>query len=408
MITNNALRNRSWLTPRGRSTSLALLFVVAAGLAAPRPAGAQSVADILTFLVTNQGVQTGSVERDREAALATSATISRALLANLATLPVATSSSGFLYRLNPELGTVERATQNFGPFFIERAMTAGKGQVSVGATFQQFRFTSLDGHDLRDGTLVTTANQFVDESAPFDVDRLTLDMAASVATLYGNVGVTDYLEVGVAAPMIALVVDGSRINTYRGRTFTQASAHARAIGLADIVLRTKFTAYRESGAALAGAVDLRLPTGRDEDLLGTGNSSVRFSAIGSLERGRFSSHANAGVTVGGLATELTYGGALAVAATGRVTILGELVGRLIDSAGGIVPVTAPHPTLREVETIRLTADGSRLSMISAAPGVKWNLSDTWVLSANISIPLTKGGLKAPFTPFVGLDYAIGR
>jgi hypothetical protein len=388
--------------------SIAAMIATAAALAVPRAAGAQSVTDILTFLVTNQGVQTGSVERDREAALATSATISRALLASLATLPVATSSSGFVYRLNPELGTVERATQNFGPFFVERAMTAGKGQVSIGATFQQFRFTSLDGHDLRDGSLVTTANQFADENAPFDVDQLTLAISASVATLYGNVGITDFLEVGVAAPMVSLLVDGTRINTYRGRTFTQASAHARALGLADVVLRTKFTPYRENGAALAGAIDLRLPTGRNEDLLGAGSRSVRFSAIGSLENGRFSSHANAGVTVGGLATELTYGGALAVAATGRLTLIGEFVGRLLDSAGGIVPVVAPHPTLRGVETIRLTADGSRLNMISAAPGVKWNLSDTWVLSASVSIPLTKGGLTAPFTPFVGLDYAIGR
>ena len=39
----------------------------------------QTVADVLTFLVTNQSVATGSVERDRDAALATSDTISRAL-----------------------------------------------------------------------------------------------------------------------------------------------------------------------------------------------------------------------------------------------------------------------------------------------------------------------------------------
>jgi hypothetical protein len=388
--------------------SIGAALATAALLCATPAAQAQSVADVLTFLVTNQGVQTGSVERDREAALATSNTISRALLANLATLPVATSSSGFLYRLNPELGTVERATQNFGPFFVERALTAGKGQVSFGATFQQLRFTSLDGHDLRDGSLITTANQFVDESEPFDVDRLTLDINASVATLYGNVGVTDRLEIGVAAPMVALVVDGSRINTYRGRTFTQATAHARSVGLADLVVRTKFTPYRENGAAVAAAIDLRLPTGRSEDLLGAGSRSVRFAAIGSLESGRFSSHANAGITVGGLATELTYGGALAVAATERVTVIGEIIGRLLDSSGGIVPVIASHPTLLDVETIRLTSDSSRLSMIVAAPGVKWNLSQTWVLSANVSIPLTKGGLTAPFTPFVGLDYAIGR
>ena len=144
-------------------------------------------------------VVTGDFERDRTAAEATSETISRAILANLATLPVATSSSGFLYRLNPELGTVERATQSFGPFFVERALTAGRHQASIGLTFQQLRFESLDGRTLRNGSLVTTANQFVDEAAPFDVDRLTLNIDARIATLYGNVGVTDRLEVGFAA-----------------------------------------------------------------------------------------------------------------------------------------------------------------------------------------------------------------
>ena len=116
-------------------------------------ASAQSVTDVLTFLVTNQSVSTGSVERDREAAQATSTTISRALAANLATLPVTSSSGSFVYRLNPELGTVERATQSFGPFFTERALSAGRGQASFGLTLQQLHFTSLDGRNLRDGSL---------------------------------------------------------------------------------------------------------------------------------------------------------------------------------------------------------------------------------------------------------------
>src|SRR2546428_13453325 len=48
-----------------------MMLIVAIGLASPRLAGAQTVADVLTFLVTNQSVQTGSVDRDRDAARAT-------------------------------------------------------------------------------------------------------------------------------------------------------------------------------------------------------------------------------------------------------------------------------------------------------------------------------------------------
>ncbi len=386
------------------------LLALASGavLLVSTPAHAQTVSDILTFLLTNQSVPTGSIERDRVAAQATTDTISRALLANIATLPVASSSSAFSYRLNPELGTVERSTDTFGPFFVERAQTAGRGQASAGVTFQHLRFTSLDGRSLRDGTFVTTANKFTDETTAFDVDTLTLNIDASVATVYGNVGVTDRLEIGAAVPFVRLGIDGTRIDTYRGRQFTQATASAEAVGVADVVARGKYTLYHEDGDGLAAAVDVRFPTGREVDLLGAGTTSVKFSGIGSIERGAFAAHVNGGVALGGLAREFTYNGAVEVAATSRTTIIGELLGRTIDSPGHIVQIAAPNPTIAGVETLRLAPDASMLHMVTLVPGLKWNLSSTWILAANVSIPLTTGGLTAPITPFVGLDYTIGR
>ena len=181
-----------------------LFTVIACVLMGAPPASAQSVSDILLFLLTNESVPTGSAARDRAAAAATGDTISRALITSLATLPVPTSSSGFVYRLNPELGTVERRTSGFGPSFVERAQPVGRGQASFGITFQHLRIDSLDGRNLRDGSFVTTANEFPDEAAPFDVDQLTLAVDASIATLYGGVGVTDRLEVGFAAPLVQL------------------------------------------------------------------------------------------------------------------------------------------------------------------------------------------------------------
>src|SRR4029077_1294620 len=91
---------------------------------------------------------------------------------------------------------------------------AGRNQVSYGLAFQYLRFDSLDGKNLRDGTLVTTANKFTDEAAPFDADHLTLNIDASVATLYGSVGITDRLDVSVLVPMVSLQVSGSRLDNY--------------------------------------------------------------------------------------------------------------------------------------------------------------------------------------------------
>jgi hypothetical protein len=353
--------------------------------------------------LTIQSVQTGSVERDRVAAQATTDTISRALLANIATLPVPTSSSGFVYQLNPELGTVERATKTFGPFFVERAQTAGRGQASAGVTFEHLRFTSLDGRSRRDGTFVTTANKFTDETTPFDVDQLTLNIDASVATFYGNVGVTDRLEVGVAAPFVRLSVAGARVDTYRGRQFTQATASAEAVGLADIIARAKYTLYHAEGDGVAAAVDFRLPTGREEDLLGAGSAAVKFSGIGSIERGPLAAHVNGGVSFGGLARELAYDAAIEVAATAKTTIIGELLGRTIDSPGHIVQVSAPNPPSPASSAAGWRRITRCCRFFTFVPGFKWNLSSTWILAANVSIPLTSGGLNADYTVYrVGL------
>jgi len=384
-----------------------IAVMVALGWGVASQARGQTVSDVLRLLVTNQGVDTGSVERDRAAAQATSDTISRALRANLATIPVTTSSGGFVYRLNQDLGTVERASRSFGPSFVERALIAGPNHSSIGLSVQHLRFDALDGHNLRDGSLLTTANQFTDESTPFDVDQLTLNIDASIATLYGSVGVGDRVELGFAAPLVALRLDGTRVNLYRGRTFTQARASVTSIGLADLVIRAKATLYADGAAGIAGAVDVRIPTGSEENLLGAGSTSVKFSAFGSIDGGPISTDLNLGVSLGGLARELSYGGAAALAAGPRVTLTAELLGRWIDAPSGIVPIAAPHPTLAGVQTIRLLPGSDHLSTVTLVPGLKWNATGTWVVVANVGVPLTSRGLTSRLAPFVGLDYAFG-
>ena len=97
--------------------------------------------------------------------------------------------------------------------------------------------------------------------------------------------------------------------------------------------------------------------------------------------------------------------ALEVAAAQRFTVIGEVLGRWIDTPGHIVPESSPNQSLPGVETVRLVPDTSTLRTLTAVPGIKWNVSDTWVLAANVTVPLTSSGLTTAVTPFVGLDYA---
>ncbi|MPZ21647.1 MAG: hypothetical protein GEV06_27715 [Luteitalea sp.] len=373
----------------------------------PRAAAAQeTIQEILSFLLTTQSIPTDDFVKDTEAADATRDTISRALLVELAALPLGSSSAGFAYRFNPSLGTVERASASFGPFFTERAETIGRGHGEFGVAFRHASFDQLDGKDLRDGTLVTTANRFSDEERPFDVETLSLRLRSSATTVFASYGVTPRLDLGAAVPIVQLRVDGERVDTYRGRVFVQSRASAYATGLGDIALRAKYQVVRQRAGGIAVAADLRLPTGREEDLLGAGDAAVKLFMIGSLEGHRMTGHANVGYTAGGAASETTYGVAGTVAATPRLTLIGELLGRSTAGLGSIAEAAAQHPSLLGVETIRLVADESRTRQAFAIAGIKWNLGRSWLLTTNVLIPMTTGGLTAKVVPTIAVEYAL--
>jgi hypothetical protein len=389
---------------RGLLLTLALILPSHAFAQAP----ISTVQDIVGFLVTNRGVETSDFDKDREAAEATGATLTRALLSAIAQLPIGNSSSGFTYRLNPSLGTVERASETFGPFFIERTLTSGAGQASFGITMRYASFSSLDGNDLRDGQFVIAANRFRDEAAPFDVETLTLNIATRTATVFGSVGLTDRLDLSAAVPIVSLDVSGSRINTYRGTSLPQARATATTSGLGDVAVRSKYRFTPDGPAGGAAAVEVRLPTGREEDLLGAGALALRFMGIGSAEVGPTSVHGNLAVGTGGFGREVSYGGAVTVAVTPRVTVVGELLARRIAGAQRIGAIVAPHPRVVGVDTTRLMPDTEDPTSAAAVAGFKWNVGRTWLLHANLLMPIGDRGLTARFTPTIALDYSFAQ
>ena len=391
---------------RAFATLLATLLTLPASAVAQTEQA--TVQDVLGFLVTNRGVETGDFDKDREAAAATSATLTRALLSAIAQLPISTSSSGFSYRLNPTLGTVERTSETFGPFFTERSVTSGAGQAAFGITFQYASFQGLDGYDLTEGTFVTTANQFRDESEPFDVETLTLEITTRTTTVFGSVGITDRLDLAAAVPLVSLAINGSRINTYRGASLLQARARAETFGLADIAVRSKYRLTPDGNANAAAAVEVRLPSGREEDLLGAGELALRVIGIGSAEMGGTSVHGNVAVGSGGLGRELSVSGALAHAATPHLTLVGELLARRAAGTQQIAAVIAPHPRIAGVETTRLMPTGDDQMSAVVVAGFKWNVAGTWLLQGNVLIPLTERGLTTRYTPMIALDYAFTR
>jgi hypothetical protein len=391
--------------PLRRALQLAIWVL----LSAARPAFAQqSMTDVMTFLLTNRSIETGDFVRDEQAAVETRDVLARFLTLEIGTVPVSSSSGGFTYRLDPTLGAVVRSSDSFGPFFAERSLTAGRSQASFGIGYRTNTFDNIDGRDLLDGTLISTASILRGESAPFDIETVALRIRTDTLTVTANYGVTDRFDIGGAIPFVRVALRGQRVDTYRGRALLQASGSGSALGLGDVVVRAKYNVFRDGGSGLAVAGEARLPTGNEENLLGTGRSSLTPRLIGSYERDRVGFHGELGYSFREASNTFGYAAAVTVVAAPRLTIVGELSGLRLGGLGRLAETTQPHPGLVGVETIRLTGVEETTDRLLAVAGVKWNIVDTWLVTANVRRPLTDVGLNADWVPTITLDYSFGR
>ena len=389
--------------PRRTLLAACLLSAVAAGSAE----GQQSITDVLSFLVTNRSIATDDFVRDEQAALATRDTIANLLVLELATLP-SSSAGGFSYRLDPTLGLMIRSSDSFGPLFTERSLASGRGHASFGVSYRSTTFDNIAGRDLRDGTLVSTASILRGASEPFDIETVSLRIRTDTMTLTGSYGISDRFDVSAGIPFIRLTLRGERVDTYRGRELLQAAGSASAAGLGDVVLRAKYNVVRAGASGFAVGGEARLPTGREEDLLGAGRASFTPRAIGSYERDRVGLHGEVGYSFRGVSEALAYAGAVTVAAVPRFTFVGEVLGRRLDGIGQLAETTEPHPRLAGVDTIRLTGSEQTTDRIVVVGGFKWNVASTWLLTANVLRPITTVGLNARWVPSVTFDYWFGR
>lgn len=393
----------------GRVAIAFMAFMLYAA-AFPSPARAQqTLTSALSFLLTNRSIPTGDFARDEAAAIATRDTISTFLRSELTTLPVTSSASGFTYRIDPALGGVPvRSTGTFGSFFTERSLTIGRLQFSVAATYQGMSFDEIDGRSLRDGTLRATASRLTSDQVPFDVETVTMRIHTDTITVAANYGVTERLEVGAALPLERLTLTGQRVDTYRGTPLLQASVSANASGAGDLVVRGKLNLLQRGAAGMAVGAEGRLPTGNSANLLGSGETTVKPRFMLSMETSRIAVDSNVGYVFGGISDELDYSAAVTNAGAHKITIVGELAGRRLNSTGRLIEVISRHPVLAGVETVRLSAVEQATNKVMAVAGLKWNARATWLVTANVARSLTTSGLTARWMSTIGAEYAFGE
>lgn len=397
------------MTSRGRVVVGVAVFMVCS-TAVPSPAGAQqTITGALSFLLTNRSIPTGDFARDEAAAIATRDTIATFLRSELTTLPVTSSASGFTYHIDPALGGVPvRSTGTFGSFFTERSLTIGQFQFSLAATYQRVSFDEIDGRNLRDGTLRATASRLTSDQVPFDVETVAMRIHTDTLTVAANYGVTERLEVGAALPLERLTLTGERIDTYRGTPLLQAAVSANASGVGDLVVRGKLNLLQRGAAGVAVGAEGRLPTGNSTNLLGSGETALKPRLMLSMETSRIAVDSNVAYVFGGLSDEFDYNAAVTNPGAHKITVVGELAGRRLNSAGHLIEVISRHPVLAGVETVRLSAVEQTTNKVVAVAGVKWNARATWLVTANVARTLTRSGLTARWMSSIGAEYAFGE
>jgi hypothetical protein len=439
-------------------TTLAIALV--ALIMTPNGAWAQSMRDVLNdlfvfssgenplFLGGSAGVPGTEVHGDHfiPSETETNATLldffNNAIAANIGSFPLSStvSSETFVF-----VGGVPQPTSNsFGPIFAERAPTVGRGRLNAAVNYTRLRLNQIRGVDLDDVRLTFVHDDvdfpncdqiFGGDCSAFGVPQfendeidltLGLDLEVDLYALSVTYGLTDWLDVSVAVPVIDIELEGSSRASITPTTGEEVlhffggtpespileernRASERTTGIGDVAGRLKARLVQAETWSFGLLGEIRAPTGREEDFLGTGEVSARSLAILSGSFGGFSPHANAGYEfVGG---DLVQDEVELLA--GFDHRLADWVTLAVDFLGsfkvGDEKLAFPEPARIEApfpRTIRLTNIPSRRDdVVDGSLGFKFRTGGGLVVVTNVLVPLNEGGLRPSPTPTLGLEYS---
>ena len=266
-------------------------------------------------------------------------------------LPIISASAGYTYRYNPQLEIFERTSETLGPIFLERPDTLGRGKLNVNVSYQYVQFDEFDGRSIKrleapdrivieefdsaGNLLRRTANQL----------RYGLKIHSNIGSLSLTYGVLDNLDVNLLVPVIDTdfrvgVESQVREEQLPGQQgFSPApepprtgTTRGNAVGVGDILLRGKYQLPElQGGVRSAAGLQLRLPSGNENDFQGTGDFEASpFLYLSTFLWSRVEPHANLGVdlrTDGVERSQARYGLGADVDVTKRVGVSLAFLGR---------------------------------------------------------------------------------
>ena len=367
-----------------------------------------------------------------------------ALTSQLTAVPLPSPASGFTYKFDQATGTFVRSTTSFGPILADRAETIGRGRLAFGFTQQFFSFDHLDGVGLTNVPAVFRHDSFEAGGGRTDVVSTNNTIQASVSQFTGALtyGVTDRVDVSLAVPVVRTRLSLlSNANIHRIGTGSNLQIHyfrddlaiggygsshqffveGSAAGLGDLLVRTKATLMREGTRAMAAGLDLRLPTGDEQNLLGAGAAGVRPFAAFSTTIGRFGPHANLAYQWNGrsllagdvrnhieadLPDQFQYALGSDLNVNNRFSIVVDLLGQRLMNSPRLSTYTLQATGVAgsvDLPDIRFATDSFWTA--NGAVGFKANVATRVLVSFNLRFTLGNRGLTDRIAPLLGVEWA---
>ena len=201
----------------------------------------------------------------------------------------------------------------------------------------------------------------------------------------------------------------------------QFFAEGSAGGVGDLVVRMKTTIMREGTRALAAGLDVRVPTGDEQNLLGAGAAGLRPFAAFSSSYGPFGPHANVAYQWNGrsvlagdiragrksdLPDQFLYVLGSDLGVTQRFSIVFDVLGQRVLNSPRLTKYTLAatgQAGSAELPDIKF-ASGSYWAT-NGSLGFKANVAPKVLVNFNLRFNVGARGLSDRIAPLVGVEWA---
>jgi hypothetical protein len=396
-------------------------WVVGLGIALAltgRTAGAVSLADRLHRFIDRNGFPTFGEFNE-----AVTPIVERLALRGI-DLPATATTPAFTYEFDFEAGVPVRTSQSLGPTFADRAETVGRHRFAIGVSHLYADLDHFDGHDFADDIVTAGIRSLgtLQIGGGFAADDFSLE--SHITSVSATFGLTAAWDVNVLLPIVqtSLAVDGTSVAiAQQGSVRTEISAHVGfedgAVGLGDVLVRTKLRVVDADLARVALGLAVRTPTGNPKDFQGLGDSIVTPSVIVSRAFGRHDVHLNLGVDCNADDLERTrarYALGASIQPWERLAFLFDVIGSssftddeftFPAAVGSIRQLFGNDALIRSVTRDTVTAFVPRSDVVDFAFGVKTNPIGSLVGYVTAIVPLTRDGLRAEVIPSAGIEWS---